>query len=487
MVIFCTLILLPVADTLFKLDRYPHLSENRILSPLPVLSHKFADIAGFPDAFQSYFNDHFGFRNALIRLNYLFKQRLLGVSASTQVTLGKQGWLYYAAEGSVEDYRGITHFDEDRLQRLCFTFEIKRKWLELQGIKYLLVIAPNKETIYPEYLPAQLYGKIKDKTVLDDFFDYLIKHSKVDFVDLRPSLIEAKQEYQLYYKTDTHWNNYGAFVGYRKIMEPVSKWFKHVRVLSLNDFKVNKQARIAGDLAGISGGREFLEESQFDFLPIKPFTSYSGEKKNEQDFTRIKNDPSLPRALLFRDSFATALQPFIDENFQYTKYYWQRWAPETSINALIHEVKPDIVIEEAVERLLKTMPDFSSAQTIFSSTLFKDLFDTSKASVKLFGPRSAIGGIQFNDQVSLEKTSEGLLIKSSGGDPQIYFPVFTTSMKGYPIIKINIESSIATVFQLFYVTTAVTDYSAQCSVTVNLKKVTTKFTCLSMIGNSATS
>jgi alginate O-acetyltransferase complex protein AlgJ len=102
-VVFCTLVILPVADMLFKLDSFPHLNENRELSPLPVFRLGLAEIAGFPVAFQAYFNDHFGFRNTLIRLNYLIKQKLLGVSPSMQVNIGQQGWLYYTGEGSVDN------------------------------------------------------------------------------------------------------------------------------------------------------------------------------------------------------------------------------------------------------------------------------------------------------------------------------------------------------------------------------------------------
>jgi hypothetical protein len=455
---------------LFKLDRYPHLNENRELSPLPVFRLRLAEIVGFPDAFQAYFDDHFGFRNALIRFNYLIKQKILGVSPSAQVSIGKQGWLYYTAEGAVEDYRGISYLDEDKLRKLCFTFELKRKWLELQGIKYLLVIAPNKETIYPEYLPSQLYRRIREKTVLDDFLEYLKRHSNVDIVDLRNPLREAKKEGLLFHKTDTHWNNYGAFVGYAKIMEPVSKWFKQVRVLSLNDFKVTTQTRPAGDLADMIGGTEFLEESEFDFKPIKPFSSYMVDWNNYKDFAMQKQDASLPRALIFRDSFAVALQPFLNENFQYVKYYWRRWDPEVSIHAIIREIKPDIVIEEVVERGVKSLPEFGFVHASSSSELYKDLFDASHKSLKIVGSDSEISGIQFNDQVSLVKSSGGLLIKSSGYDPQIYFSEIKTASKGYPVIKINIDSSSETVFQLFYLTAALTEYNEKSCVTVNLKK-----------------
>jgi hypothetical protein len=334
----------------------------------------------------------------------------------------------------------------------------------------LLVIAPNKETIYPEYLPSQLYRPIRDKTVLDDFLTYLKRHSNVNIVDLRRPLIQAKKEGLLFHKTDTHWNNYGAFVGYAKMMEPVSKWFRQVRVLSLNDFKVTTKSRPAGDLADMIGGTEFLEESEFDFQPIKPFSSYMIDWKNYKEFSMKKHDASLPRALIFRDSFAVALQQFLNENFQYVKYYWRRWDPEISIHSIIRDVKPDIVIEEFVERGVKTLPDFSSVQTSSSSKLYKSLFDTANEIIKIDGAKSEISGIRFNDQVSLVKGSGGLLIKSSGYDPQIYLPEINTLAKGYPIIKLNIDSSSETVFQLFYLTAALKEYNEKNSITVNLKK-----------------
>ena len=252
-------------------------------------------------------------------------------------------------------------------------------------------------------------------------------------------------------------------------MEPVSKWFSQVRVLSQSDFKITKQSSSAGDLADMIGGTEFLEDSEFDFQPIKPFASYVGDWNNFKDFAMKRNDASLPRVLLFRDSFADALQPFLSENFQYVKYYWRRWDSETSIHAMIHDVKPDIVIEEFVERFVKSLPDFS-IQTSSTSKLYQNVFDTANEIIKIDGAKSEIGGIRFNDQVSLVKGSGGLLIKSSGFDPQIYFPEIETKTKGYPIIKINIVSSSDTVFQLFYLTKAVTEYNETNSITVNLKK-----------------
>ena len=49
-----------------------------------------------------YFEEHFAFRQELVAANALLRGRLLGVSASDQVLVGKDGWLYYT--GTLDDY-----------------------------------------------------------------------------------------------------------------------------------------------------------------------------------------------------------------------------------------------------------------------------------------------------------------------------------------------------------------------------------------------
>jgi len=44
------------------------------------------------------------------------------------------------------------------------------------------------------------------------------ENPEIQLIDVRRELIEAKKNQQVYYKTDTHWNQRGAFVGYSKII-----------------------------------------------------------------------------------------------------------------------------------------------------------------------------------------------------------------------------------------------------------------------------
>lgn len=368
--IFMVALLVPITDMLLKLDPFPHLYENRQMAKRPNISLSINDLQAFPREYTKYINDHFGFRNALIRLNFLIRYNLLKTSPSAQVVLGKAGWLFYSGEKSLEDFRGITTYDSHTLEKWAETLEIKRKWLAERGVKYLFIIAPNKETIYGEYLPER-FTKIRNKTGLDELVAYVKKHTDVEILDLRESLFRAKDSERLYYKTDTHWNNYGAFLAYREIMNTLTSWYPQLHANSIEDFTIQKTRDFSGDLASLAGGSEFLKEENIVLTPKKPRTAKNTANSEVMKipfatFTMEQHNSRLIRAITFRDSFFNDVIPYLSEHFQHNKYIWFLWDRSTPITELILSEKPDVVIEEVVERMIKRdMRDFTTNKPKF--------------------------------------------------------------------------------------------------------------------------
>jgi hypothetical protein len=59
--------------------------------------------------------------------------------------------------------------------------------------------------------------------------------------------------------------------------------------------------------------------------------------------------------------------PFFAEHFSYSRYYWQYWDSQTPIEEILSITKPDIVIEEIVERFVKTkMADFVASPPLMN-------------------------------------------------------------------------------------------------------------------------
>ena len=69
-------------------------------------------------------------------------------------------------------------------------------------------------------------------------------------------------------------------------------------------------------------------------------------------FARGVGDRSLPRAVMFRDSFANAFVPYLSEHFERILYVWDR-----DVDARVVSVeRPDVVIQEIAGRLLARRP-----------------------------------------------------------------------------------------------------------------------------------
>jgi alginate O-acetyltransferase complex protein AlgJ len=60
------------------------------------------------------------------------------------------------------------------------------------------------------------------------------------------------------------------------------------------------------------------------------------------------DEPSLPRAVIFRDSFTSALVPFLSEHFSRAVYLWQN---DFDADVVTKE-HPDVVIQQIVGRHL---------------------------------------------------------------------------------------------------------------------------------------
>ena len=59
--------------------------------------------------------------------------------------------------------------------------------------------------------------------------------------------------------------------------------------------------------------------------------------------------------LIFRDSFFTALTPYFSRKFKHASYAWGKFSHDR-LEAYINKEKPDIVIEERVERTFPYVP-----------------------------------------------------------------------------------------------------------------------------------
>jgi alginate O-acetyltransferase complex protein AlgJ len=367
---FLGMIYVPFGLGILEKDIDISAKEKRKLADFPNIELRVGSLKRFPKRFDEYYSDHFGGRNWLNNVYRYIKYRM-GDSSSIDVTLGSDGWLFLGSakkgykryNDPIGDFRNINLYSQKELKQVAEYMQSIKNWLNSQGIEYMFVIAPNKHTIYPEYLPDYI-TKVNSISATDQLVNYLKNHTDVPVVDLREAILEKKSEHRLYYKTDTHWNYSAGNYAQYKIMQQLQHMFPNQITPKLSKLKYRE--RRGGDLATMIGVHSFSEmiplpvPSKKDCTPVKK----PSNARETKIFTTTCKGQKLS-AIVFRDSFFNALKPYFSRRFKRVTYSWGVLDFKL-LKKLMKSGKPDIVIEEIVERKLpyhpKPIPKFKVAK-----------------------------------------------------------------------------------------------------------------------------
>lgn len=270
--------------------------------------------------------------------------------------IGKERWLIYTDEGSIDDYQHINAFSPAALLRLQQGLDTLNEDLRQKGIKFLVVIPPNKNTIYPEYVPDEI-PVIVAPSRYDQLVEYMRQHGNTQILDLRPALLEARKTRVVYFAKDTHWNDHGAFVAYQQIILALQSDFPILIPHPLTDFKQTTQAGVALDLAQNIIAPDLVT----DDIVLSPLytsnTTYVQTKYGSRRLTIATNpNTTLPKAVIYHDSFFYNLIPLIGDHFQKAVFIPINSPPEIWNFSWLDSEKPDIVILEFTERYIDQIP-----------------------------------------------------------------------------------------------------------------------------------
>ena len=300
-------------------------------------------------------------RSRLIHLTSNLRYRL-GDRVFPKVIVGQNGWLIFTGEGDIQDYQKVERFTKKELAQFQRNLDALSADYAKSGITLLVVVVPNKNTIYPERVPSQI-RVIGTKSRLEQLTSYLQAHGKTQVLDLRPVLTAAKAEHELYYATDTHWNGYGSYLAYSAILNELHKTFPNLAPRPASDFKVVEPEPQTMDLAG-NIGTTLLPESKIQFLPQYDLqTSYKSINLGERKLMFSYNaDASLPDLVIYYDSFFFMVNPMLGEHF-HEGVFVQNYSGGGIWNlSWVNEREPDVVIIEFNERYLEDLPAFISSE-----------------------------------------------------------------------------------------------------------------------------
>lgn len=334
--------------------------EKRKLSMLPTIEWNVNSIKNYPSAFNEYFSDHFSFRKAFVRSYNKFKKNFLHTTPVYGVVLGKNDWLYYFPPFSLEDLTGKMNINDLTLDSWRKSLENRTDWLRQKKVKYYFFVAPNKQTIYPEFLPKWIEQRISlslSSRVL--LRNYLQQRSKVRLIDPTDALLGNKNSLLSvnqfnYYKRDSHWNSKGAQIGSHVIIERIKKDFPASNLPREPQVTQVLSHRV-GDLTNMLDMSDALQEQLSEYHVAQPCAKPASipsnlapfYKKWVHSYTCAKGKLS---ALIIHDSFGRQLNKYLREYFKRTIEV--NVIEYNDMGYLVDTFHPDIIIDERVERSL---------------------------------------------------------------------------------------------------------------------------------------
>ncbi|MFT5114305.1 MAG: alginate O-acetyltransferase complex protein AlgJ [Parasphingorhabdus sp.] len=341
--------------------------ENRRAATLPAWQFKKAAIKKYPEAFGNWFSDHMGIRQHLVQAHGLINRDWL--KSHDSVLTGTNDWLFLLREPTrvavappiPSDYCGRNPFGQVELQRWKSSLLDNWKQQKQEGRQYVLMIVPNKQTIYSSHLPSRVLCKGGDSR-LDQLIQSFANEPDFPLLDLRPVFL-AQAQPPLWYRTDTHWNGRGASLALDNLLDYLNSQLelKLTNVISTSRFSMRVRKTKGWGLAVMSGMKHSFVESEPQIVPRKPRASplENPFPNRTRDLRRQpqayhQEDPQLPNILVLHDSFFDKrIKRLLTGSFARSSFVWHRGKPSLAIeNELINQVAPDIVLHEMVERNL---------------------------------------------------------------------------------------------------------------------------------------
>ncbi len=304
---------------------------NEALVPPPRLKEPQGGINwGFLSDAGDWFSKHFAFRKELITADSLWKAKLLGTSARSNVALGEDGWLFYAE--TVDDYTGLDNITPRQAWCAAHSLRMVQDCVEWEGAGFVFTVAPNKLSLYPEHYRGSID---RAETTAWDQLAEALEAEGVRYADLFSALGGAGEV--LYHETDSHWTNKGAALGHDVILTalglPADAYEKPGHFEDIHE----------GDLQVMLYPAWKKTEGQFVFDTPLDFT-YTSNFRAADDLIIETQGPGEGTLLMFRDSFGNALHTLMAESFG--KSTFTRATPYDLTGA----AEADYVVLEIVER-----------------------------------------------------------------------------------------------------------------------------------------
>lgn len=250
--------------------------------------------------------------------------------AATSVFGGRNSRLYL--RGTHETLFGSSYASNSTLESVRKLIDARLKTIQsLTGkdTKLIYILAPNPVNVYYDEMYPYLETDTRAPTASMQFASYMNGAGKHDDI-IVPELIdvfELHKDEPIYFRTDTHWSELGAYYAYVEMMKYIRKDFPNATSHPLSDFNVIDTDCSAGDLSGMLKAGGMRECTPMLHAKFEQTGQFYNAKRDAGDivcnipvgtYPKIStvDDPSLPTGYLIGDSYGAFFLPFAGMGFR---------------------------------------------------------------------------------------------------------------------------------------------------------------------------
>ena len=298
-------------------------AENRKLAVYKPLLKKTGTLNwNYGKDFDNWFNDRFNFREKIIQAQHEaeYNIRTDFVNINNHFIFKSNGYI-------INNYKStFKPLTKDELELYSYNLYRFNKFCEDNGSKLYIVIPPASNSyLKKEILIYNTYPQ--DRTL--KLVDYAKKKYNLDIIFPEKVLRDAEKNGLVYFKTDHHWTDYGAYAIYKFLITKMQKDFPLLTITPLSEFKKYKKAKvkynytrkfIAGiEYSSVNINAPKFENTEYTYYDYKHLKNIKISGKDEH-WTHT-NKQGHYKLLIIGDSYMESMAYFLNTSFYQLEKY----------------------------------------------------------------------------------------------------------------------------------------------------------------------
>lgn len=268
------------------------------------------------------------------RESFAFRSKLMSIYSASHYLIHSYPRSFFGRDGHAFVkhliIRKIKPIDAAKRESISETLSELRQVCEQREVPCLFIFIPSKETVHPELAPRWIRERSsapKRQALID-----LIRTNNFPVLDLSPVLkSNAEQTGRILFpKQDTHWNIYGALLGYYEMMPIIKIWIPESRTVAENEYVLVRKEK----------SKNYSRSFYLDCLLSEPLSNIKEihlppariVRQGKEEWHTVKRLPKIGRSDAFcpdrgtrkvvfiRDSFFSLTSQLLNHGFAHTVY-----------------------------------------------------------------------------------------------------------------------------------------------------------------------